>query len=97
MDYISAIIPITLVVLGLILIISKNPKMIAGYKEGEVKDPKGLAIWVGANLIIMAALWLVLVLIMKWQGANDTTILMLAPISLVWLPVLMIGSTKYNK
>ncbi len=44
MDYISAIIPITLVVLGLILIISKNPKMIAGYKEGEVKDPKGLAI-----------------------------------------------------
>lgn len=96
---------ITVIVIGLLCIIlglvirKKNMvEIIAGYDPNKVTDKKGLANWVGTNLMFIGVFSIIFGLITTLTPGTGTTRVIIYVVGLFLLTIRMaIGTNKYER
>lgn len=99
MSIVYAIVGVLLVILGAVIWKKQMVSIIAGYDKNKTTDSAGLAKWVGRNLMIIGALWIVLSIIFMVIKTILTIVIVLVPIALLIILciVIALGCKRFEK
>ncbi|HEY8365073.1 MAG TPA: hypothetical protein VIK84_05825 [Haloplasmataceae bacterium] len=98
MNTLLIVIGVFMIVLGLFILLFKVIEIIPGYEDSNLKNKKGMAIWVGTNYIIMGMLTVIDAIISINYHFNElTSIIIFTGIIIIFYLITSLGGKKYRK
>ncbi len=84
------------ILLGTMLLLSKNKRDFDTFEKTLTTDEEKLTKWVGGNLFFIGVLWIGLTVWANEIGLSGVLFVLMPMTALLWTVVIVLGSRKYS-